>query len=209
MWHLLLLPLDILKRRSYHLDRRIKKRQTHASVLCGSSFFESKKGISLEVIEFKPIGIIHTPFTKDSEIPRQAVSVPDITGTVEMNKEFIDGISDLKDFSHIVIVFHLHLITFSECISSPPWDKKHGIFSTCSPYRPNPIGISVVKLDGIEGCKLHISGIDMVDGTPVLDIKPYIPDLYPQENIKIGWLDDKVDLMNQGRSKILFEPEKD
>ena len=163
----------------------------------------------MEVIEFKPIGVIHTPFTKDSEIPRQAVSVPDTIGTVDINEEFIDGISDLDGFSHIVIIFHLHLVAFSELTSYPPWDKKHGIFSTCSPYRPNPIGISVVKLDRVEGCKLHISGIDMVDGTPVLDIKPYIPDLYPQENIIVGWLSNKIDLMNKGKSKLLFEPEND
>ncbi|MDH4201504.1 MAG: tRNA (N6-threonylcarbamoyladenosine(37)-N6)-methyltransferase TrmO [Phycisphaerae bacterium] len=160
----------------------------------------------MDTIEFKPIGIIHTPFTKDSEIPRQAVSAPEISGTIEIKEEYVDGLLDLKKFSHIVVVFHLHLVTFTELISCPPWDDKHGIFSTCSPYRPNPIGISVVKLNKIAGNKIHISCIDMADGTPVLDIKPYIPDLYPQENIKVGWLNNKIALMNKGKSKILFEP---
>jgi tRNA-Thr(GGU) m(6)t(6)A37 methyltransferase TsaA len=159
----------------------------------------------LEVVEYRPIGIIHTPFTKDSEIPRQAASVPEISGTVILHKKYTKGLLDLDGFSHILIVFHFHLATFKELVSYPPWDKKHGVFSTCSPYRPNPIGISVVKLDKIVGNKLHISGVDMVDGTPVLDIKPYIPGLYPKKHITVGWLDKKTKLMNLGKSRIIFK----
>lgn len=159
----------------------------------------------LKSIKYKPIGIINTPFTKHSEIPRQAACVPDVSGTVIIYDKYSKGLSDLDGFSHILIVFHLHLVNFMELTSYPPWDKKHGIFATFSPYRPNPIGISVVKLNGIEKNKLHISGIDMVNGTPVLDIKPYIPNLYPQEGIEIGWLDNKVKLMTTGKSKILFD----
>ena len=161
----------------------------------------------MDIIKYKPIGVISSPFKETDLIPRQAVGAPDSFGVVQVFDEYAQGLLDLDGFSHIVLVCHLHLVNFTELTSSPPWDtQKHGIFATCSPYRPNPIGISVVRLNKLEGTKLYISGIDMVDGTPVLDIKPYIPSLNPQQDISLGWLKDKLDQMNSGKSEILPKP---
>ncbi|OHB51198.1 MAG: tRNA (N6-threonylcarbamoyladenosine(37)-N6)-methyltransferase TrmO [Planctomycetes bacterium GWF2_41_51] len=154
-------------------------------------------------IKYKSIGIIHTPFADDNEIPRQSTSAFDISGHILLFKKYTKGLMDLDKFSHIMVIFHLHLVTSKELVSHPPWDKKLGIFSTCSPYRPNPIGISIVKLNKIRKNKLYISGIDMADGTPVLDIKPYIPSLYPKKNIIVGWDKEKINIMKTGKSKII------
>jgi tRNA-Thr(GGU) m(6)t(6)A37 methyltransferase TsaA len=104
----------------------------------------------------------------------------------------VEGLRDLDGFSHIVVVFHLHLVIQPSLVAHPPWDgKEHGVFATRSPYRPNPIGLSTVRLEHIEANTLHISGVDMIDGTPVLDIKPYIPNLNPVDDVKVGWLAGK------------------
>jgi tRNA-Thr(GGU) m(6)t(6)A37 methyltransferase TsaA len=150
---------------------------------------------------YKPIGVIHSPFKDRVGIPRQAVGAPEVSAKIEMFDEYIDGLSDLDGFSHIVVVFHMHLIGQSSLKASPPWDNKgHGVFSTRSPFRPNPIGISVVRLEGIDRNILNISCVDMANGTPVLDIKPYIPDLNPTEGIRLGWLNGKVKGMNRSKS---------
>jgi len=152
-------------------------------------------------VNYKPIGVIHSPFKDRSGIPRQAVGAPEVTAKIEIFDEYLNGLSDLDGFSHIVIVFHMHLIQRGSLKASPPWDNKvHGVFATCSPYRPNPIGISVVRLERIERNILDISCVDMADGTPVLDIKPYIPDLNPTEGIRLGWLKGKVKGMNESKS---------
>ena len=161
----------------------------------------------MDIITYKPVGVINSPFKEKDQIPRQTVGAPDTIGVVQVFDEYAEGLLDLDGFSHVVLVCHLHLVNFTELTSYPTWDtRKHGIFATRSPYRPNPIGISVVRLNKLEGTKLCISGIDMADGTPVLDIKPYIPSLNPQLGISLGWLTDKVEQMNIGKSEIL--PEK-
>jgi len=155
----------------------------------------------MEAINYKPIGTIRSPFKESIGIPRQAMGASDIKGQIEIFDEFSGGLKDLDGFSHIVVVFHMHLVSIPSLKACPPWDgKEHGVFATCSPYRPNPIGVSVVRLESIEQNILHISGIDMADGTPVLDIKPYIPDLNPTDDIIIGWLTDKVEGMNKSKS---------
>jgi tRNA-Thr(GGU) m(6)t(6)A37 methyltransferase TsaA len=107
----------------------------------------------------------------------------------------------LNGFSHIVVIFHLHMVTRASLKAHPPWDgREHGVFATRSPYRPNPVGVSVVRLKRVVRNILHISGIDMADGSPVLDIKPYIPELNPVGNVRIGWLTGKVEGMNKSKS---------
>ena len=156
----------------------------------------------MKAISYQPIGTIHSPFKENVGVPRQAVGASDIKGTIEVFTEFADGLKDLEGFSHIVVIFHLHMVKNPSLKAHPPWDgKEHGVFATRSPYRPNPIGVSVVRLESVDKNILHISGIDMTDGSPVLDIKPYIPDLNPTENIRIGWLTDKVEGMNKSKSK--------
>jgi len=152
-------------------------------------------------VKYEPIGIIHSPFTDRIGIPRQAAGAPEITAKIEIFDEYIDGLSDLDGFSHIVVIFHLHLVQKSSLKAFPPWDhREHGVFATRSPHRPNPIGVSVVRLENIDRNILNISGVDMADGTPVLDIKPYIPALNPTEAIRTGWLKDKTEGMNKSKS---------
>ena len=155
----------------------------------------------MELIKFNPIGIIHSPFKDSKGIPRQASGASDVAAEIEIYKEYMEGLSDLDGFSHLVVIFHLHLVTRSSLKAHPPWDnKEHGVFATRSPHRPNPIGVSVVRLENIDGNILHISGVDMLDGTPLLDIKPYIPNLNPADNVRIGWLEGKVEGMTKSKS---------
>ena len=143
----------------------------------------------MEAIRYYPIGKIASSFKGNTGVPRQAVGAPDAKATIELFDAFSAGLKDLDGFSHIVVIFHLHRVTNPSLVAHPPWDgKDHGVFATRSPYRPNPIGISVVRLEHIDRNTLEISGVDMINGTPVLDIKPYIPELNPNGEIKVGWL---------------------
>ena len=143
----------------------------------------------MDVIQYHPIGRIASPFKDNVGVPRQAMGASEVSARIEVFDEFAEGLKDLDGFSHIVVVFHLHLVTTPSLVAHPPWDgKEHGVFATRSPYRPNPIGISIVRLDRVDHNILHISGVDMIDGTPVLDIKPYIPELNPTGEVRGGWL---------------------
>ncbi|AQQ70236.1 S-adenosyl-L-methionine-binding protein [Limihaloglobus sulfuriphilus] len=155
----------------------------------------------MEKICFSPIGVIHSQFTEAKGIPRQSVGAQHLQAEIEIFDEFAEGLADLDGFSHIVVVFNLHRVEHPSLTACPPWDgRKHGVFATRSPHRPNPIGISTVKLEEISGSTLTISGVDMADGSPVLDIKPYVPDLNPAGDIRLGWLEDKIDGMNMSKS---------
>lgn len=149
----------------------------------------------MENIQYRPIGVIHSPFKARKGTPRQALGNPDISGTIEIFEPYQEGIAGLKGFSCIVVVFHMHLIDKVQLTVRPPWrkDRHHvGVFACCSPHRPNPIGVSVVRLEEIKGRILSIKGLDMTDQSPVLDVKPYVPALYPQNQVAIGWLEDEV-----------------
>jgi tRNA-Thr(GGU) m(6)t(6)A37 methyltransferase TsaA len=142
---------------------------------------------------FKPIGIIHTPFKTIEDIPSSTRLGKDVKGTIELKPEFEDGLKDLRGFSHIVLVFHLHKSKGFTMFANPPLDTvKRSLFATRSPARPNSIGISIVRLEKIEKNIMHITNLDMLDGTPLLDIKPYIPHWEPSGEIKIGWLEGKI-----------------
>ena len=138
-------------------------------------------------LEVKPIGIIHTPFTELEGMPIQPGGAR-ASGTIELSKEYIKGLQDLEGFSHVILIYHFHKTKKVDMIVKPFLDKQpRGIFSTRAPRRPNPIGISVVKLNGIEDNILSIENIDVVDGTPLLDIKPYIAAFDGVEDAKSGW----------------------
>jgi tRNA-Thr(GGU) m(6)t(6)A37 methyltransferase TsaA len=112
---------------------------------------------------------------------------------VEVFSEFVDGLADLQGFSHMFLIYHFHLAKpFALQVKPFLDDKSHGVFATRAPSRPNPIGISIVELINIENNLLHIHDIDVVDKTPLLDIKPYVPDFDARETKKIGWLEDKT-----------------
>ena len=141
---------------------------------------------------FKPIGIIHTEFNKKINIPIQPVFSKS-KGTVELFPEFVKGVKDLDDFSHIILVYYFHKSKGFELLVRPYLDEiKRGVFATMAPKRPNPIGFSIVKLEKIEENILYLEGVDMLDKTPLLDIRPYIESFYPKEKIKHGWIKDKI-----------------
>jgi len=155
----------------------------------------------METIPLNPIGILHTPFLVREGIPRQAAGATDIYATIEIFPEYQAGLADLEGFSHIVVLFYMHMIESTDLIAHPPWDEKpHGVFPTCSPFRPNHIGVSVVQLEKVERNKLTIRGVDMAHGSPILDIKPYVPSLYPQKGIRTGWMTGKIKGMNNSKT---------
>jgi tRNA-Thr(GGU) m(6)t(6)A37 methyltransferase TsaA len=145
-------------------------------------------------VEFQPIGIVHSPFTDLEGMPIQPSSATGVEGLVEIIPPYIDGLQDLDGFSHIILLYHFHKSDHVKLVVTPFLDSKaHGIFATRAPTRPNPIGLSIVKLESIEYDKLHISNVDILDGTPLLDIKPYIPEFDQQQDVRIGWLSASVD----------------
>ncbi len=148
----------------------------------------------MKSLEYIPIGTIHSPYKDLDGMPIQPIGAKGVKGKIELNKEYEDGLKDLNGFSHIILIYHFHLCNGHSLKVKPFLDTvKRGIFATRAPKRPNPIGISVVRLESIEGNIIHISNVDIVDGTPLLDIKPYIPhfDTNEDEEVIIGWFDDK------------------
>lgn len=129
-------------------------------------------------IQYEPIGFLYSPYDPSTGAPRQGVLRPDVTGTIEVFEPYRRALADLSRFEYIVVVSHLDRITgWTARVRPPESGHEFGLFATRSPRRPNPIGLSVVKLLGIDGCTLLLSGIDAFDGTPVLDIKPYLPSI--------------------------------
>lgn len=139
-------------------------------------------------IEFLPIGIIHTPFMELEGMPIQPPGAANVKGTVEVFENFRSGLKDLDGFSHIILLYHfhhshgfnLHVVPFLD-------SEERGLFATRAPKRPNPIGLSVVQLDKIKEGTLFIRNVDILDGTPLLDIKPYVPEFDAQEKVRTGW----------------------
>lgn len=152
-------------------------------------------------ITYNPIGVIHSPFKDIKGMPIQPKGAKGIAGTIEIKPEYADGLKDIEGFSHIILIYHFHL-SRGYSLKVKPFldDNLHGVFATRAPKRPNPIGISVVRLRKIAGNILHIEDVDIVDGTPLLDIKPYVPEFDVQETIQIGWLAEKADKASQEKS---------
>jgi tRNA-Thr(GGU) m(6)t(6)A37 methyltransferase TsaA len=147
----------------------------------------------IKSIELKPIGIIHSPFKAPKGVPIQPTAGKDVQGTVEVFPEYAGGLKDLDGFSHIMLVCYFHLAKEYSLEVIPFMDDQlRGVFATRAPSRPNPIGISVVRLDKIEGNILHIRDLDIVDGTPLLDIKPHVSEFVSGEIQKIGWLEHNM-----------------
>lgn len=141
-------------------------------------------------IEYRPIGVIHTPHKKIEGMPIQPSRAAGVPGTVEVLTEFADGLADLDGFSHIILLYHFHRSRGHQ-LSVIPFldDRARGLFATRAPRRPNPIGLSVVRLVGVEGNRLSVEDVDMLDGTPLLDIKPYVPEFDERSEISVGWLE--------------------
>jgi len=139
-----------------------------------------------------PIGIVRTPFKEKMNAPRQAVAADEVSGTIELLPEYEHAISDLEGFDRLWVLYWFHLASgWRPKVLPPRSERRRGLFATRAPHRPNPIGLSSVRLVRIEGLVLHIRGVDMVDESPVLDIKPYVPyaDAFP--DARTGWLESQ------------------
>ncbi len=147
----------------------------------------------MKEIIYKPIGIIHSPFKEPKGTPIQAVAATNIKGKVEVFQEYKEGLKDLEGFSHIILIYHLHLIKESPLLVKPFLDNQiRGIFATRAPGRPNSIGISIVRLVKIEKNILYVQDFDIIEGTPLLDIKPYISEFDYRDVTKNGWYKENV-----------------
>lgn len=136
----------------------------------------------------RPIGIVRSPYSKTAEVPKGFGAQHDAEGTIEIVPEYELGLTDIEGFSHLYVIWVFDRSDSFELLGTPPTDTKpHGVFATRSPRRPNPIGLTVVKLVGRDGPKLQVVGLDMLDGTPVLDIKPYLSNIQ-ESDLRLGWL---------------------
>jgi len=157
-------------------------------------------------IKYKVIGIIKTPFLLREGMPVQSKGAKGVKGTVEVKKRFMEGLKDLDEFSHIILVYHLHKSKGFNLQVIPFLDNKpHGIFATRAPKRPNPIGISVVKLLSITNNVLEVENVDIIDSTPLLDIKPYTPKFDHFETEKNGWIDNASAKVKEMKSDNRFQ----
>jgi len=158
-----------------------------------------------EEIRYRCIGVIHSPFKEIKGMPIQAAGARGVAGTVEVIPEYGDGLKDLEGFSHIFLLYHFHLSRGYSLMVKPYLDDSpRGVFATRAPRRPNAIGISVVRLVGIEGCTLHIEDLDIADSTPVLDIKPYVPEFDWRKVEGIGWLTGKAERVAEAEADERF-----
>lgn len=164
----------------------------------------------MEVVTYKQIGTIHSPFSEPKGTPIQSVAAAGIKGSVVLDPEYTPGLKDLEGFSHIILLYHLHLSADHSLIVKPFLDTAfRGIFATRSPSRPNKIGLSVVRLLDIEGNILHIADVDIVDGTPLLDIKPYVPDFDIRKVERFGWFESKIHKLPDTRDDGRFSRNRD
>ena len=136
----------------------------------------------------QPIGFVGSPYKDGSEIPKGLGAKHEANGVLNILPEFEQGLTDIEGFSHLFIIWEFDRSHGFELLGKPPFDTPpHGVFATRSPYRPNPIGLTVVELLRRDGINLHVKGVDMLDKTPILDIKPYLSSI-PTEALRRGWL---------------------
>jgi len=140
------------------------------------------------MISFEPIGYVRSPYKDSKEIPKGLGVKHDAEGVLEILPQFEAGLADIEGFSHLFVLWFFDRVDGYDLTASPPADNRsHGVFATRSPRRPNPIGLSVVELLRREGSRLQVRKIDMLDGTPILDLKPYLSSI-PTESLRRGWL---------------------
>lgn len=147
----------------------------------------------MDKIEYRPIGVIRSPFKSIEGMPIQSAGAKGIAGSVELHETFVDGLKDLEGFSHVILIYHFHR-SRGYALHVKPFldDQLRGVFSTRAPRRPNAVGLSIVRLLRVEGSLLHIEDVDIVDGTPLLDIKPYVPAFDAREVERTGWLSSRA-----------------
>ena len=154
---------------------------------------------------YTPIGVIHSPFGSVEGMPIQSAYAADVEGTISIFHEYAGGLKDLARFSHIIAIYHFHLSNRFELEVRPFLDTEtHGVFATRAPNRPNPIGISTFAILSVEGNNLHVKGIDVVDGTPLLDIKPFVPEFDNRRPVRIGWMKGRLKGADEKRADNRF-----
>ena len=143
------------------------------------------------MFSFEPIGYVHSPYKSTQEVPKGLGARHDAQGSLEILPQFEPGLTDIEGFSHLIVLWVFDRLSRAdrlELIGTPPADNRpHGVFATRSPRRPNPIGFTVVELVDREGPSLDVRGVDMLDGTPILDLKPYLSSI-PEDSLRRGWL---------------------
>jgi tRNA (adenine37-N6)-methyltransferase len=136
----------------------------------------------------QPVGFVSSPYTETRQIPKGFGAKHDAEGVLKVLPEFGEGLADIEGFSHLFVLWEFDRANGFDLIATPPFDHRpHGVFATRSPQRPNPIGLTVVELLRRNGTELHVRGVDMLDGTPILDLKPYLSSI-PFEKLRRGWL---------------------
>ena len=140
----------------------------------------------------RPVGFVRGPHTDTSQIPKGCGAKHEAEGLIEVLPEFEEGLLDIEGFSHLFVIWVFDRAGEASLVGTPPTDDRpHGVFATRSPRRPNPLGLTVVRLLGREGRRLKVAGLDMLDGTPVLDLKPYLSSV-PEEELRRGWMDEAL-----------------
>ena len=161
----------------------------------------------LTEIVFKPIGTVHSPFKEPTGTPIQPGAAAEIQGWVEVFPEYREGLADLEGFSHLILLYYFHLAQGFALRVKPFLDEQQrGLFATRAPARPNPIGLSTVRLERVEGTRLYIREVDIVDGTPLLDIKPYVPRFDRRDGATSGWMAENLDRLESARDDGRFMP---
>jgi len=162
--------------------------------------------VDMNNIQYTPIGVIRSPFKSIEGMPIQSAGAKGVAGSVEIFEMFVDGLKDLEGFSHIILIYHFHR-SRGYALHVKPFLDNHlrGVFATRAPRRPNAVGLSVVKLLKVEEHILHIEDVDIVDGTPLLDIKPYVPAFDAKEVERTGWLSSRAGGVSAVRSDKRFE----
>jgi tRNA-Thr(GGU) m(6)t(6)A37 methyltransferase TsaA len=157
-------------------------------------------------VELNPIGVIHSPFHELEGMPIQPAGARGVQGTVEVFQEYRAGLKDLDGFSHIVLLYLFHQSQGFNLHVVPYLDTEiRGVFATRAPRRPNAIGLSVVQLNMVQDHILHIENVDILDGTPLLDIKPYVPEFDAQFNVRTGWLENARQTVRHRKSDDRFK----
>ena len=158
---------------------------------------------------YEAIGIIRTPHQTIEGVPIQSCVAKECEGSILLHEQYVDGLEDLEGFSHIILIYHLHKSKNFNLKPVPFLDTKpHGVFATRAPRRPNPIGISVVRLTGIHENVLEIENVDILDGTPLLDIKPYIPEFDAFKTDRTGWFEKRSSSIEDVKSDSRFKSEE-
>jgi len=152
-------------------------------------------------ISLKTLGIIYSEFIKVEGTPIQPTASKDSEGKIVIFDEFVEGLKDIEGFSHIILLYYFNQLIRKHSLTVKPFldDEVHGVFATRAPNRPNPIGLSIVRLTAVDGNTLYVSDIDIINKTPLLDIKPYIPEFDHRDKCKTGWLNSNIDGLNDAK----------